>query len=50
MWIKFKNKLIDWLSSLVAFIIIVIFGVAMLIVPITFILTCAKLILMMFGV
>lgn len=50
MWHKFKNKLIDWCSSLVAFIIIVIFGALMLIVPITFILACAKLIMMMFGV
>lgn len=50
MWTKIKNKLIEAISTVVAFIICVIIGTVTLIVPITIILACVKLIMMMFGV
>jgi hypothetical protein len=50
MWTKIKNKVIECISTLVAFICVVLIGTVTLIVPVTLILICVKLIMMMFGV
>ena len=50
MWSKFKNKIIDWGSTAIAFAFLILIGSLMFLVPITLICGCAKLIMMMFGV
>ena len=50
MWKEVKKKVLDWGSTAISFVFIVLIGSLMFLVPITLICGCAKLIMLMFGV